>query len=1094
MGTWQLFNNRMISVPDLPAFPTINHAMFLFRSAWLPLSNSLVFAPVETVLLFRIFLMSATGANSVLAQKIYAVLPFLIAFIASYVYTRRFFRSKPVLFMISLFYSINPVTIKVFVDMSTGWLYVYSLLPFLVHLIDKSMQAESTFSRKNLQTVFLFSILFAFAFANGLHLVLFIAPFLVYYLWDIFFKGKGISQRLSKIMRLLLLIVPASLPMFISYYSQIGLMVGYVSAGASNPPPPVYFNFEGYRNPLLSIATLQTAESTGVFGWGQNWIVMVFGLVLPVLVYASIFFVRDERNKLLKSMVIFNVVLSCSVIAYTFLTHMKMLAWVINNYRFLAILSTADLPLMMLAFTYTFLLGYTLSRLGKRNFTRIIVLLMFAFAVVNWPVFTGNMGLNIARSEAKETFPVSMATFPLWFDHTFAKADNLVDNDYRTYFPEHFNDILRLIGNNGTMPYRTYWLPFVNSEIEARLQHTEADPLYMPLGMDRFIEVPLSLFLEALAAAIAGELSINRVGSLLSSLNVKYVVVNLASRSTGPIQVLYEPQVFNVQILGSPDAMVSFLGRQQDLKEIYHTSEFIIYENQEWTPRLYSYSNTLLVNSSDPLTAREKVLLQSALSAVPGLEATQSVVVYSEQLSKENLQAMLASGATTLYFDKNSSAVSSDSDDEIIAFIANFSDKTSLMLNGERYKVYVVPLQNSTVPQITLSDSILQLNRTAGSQGVFESDVLQFPNWVNFGLLPNTTELSESESGPAWGWSLENDVIDGKLVGDVAKTSDGLSFAGDGKVTVTNQSVSFSDGSFALEAWIKMDSTSDEPIFVKGTNPHYSIVVTAGKAVFSLSSTSESGEVTSEHVDSGLSINPGQWYHVVATRDAGKSIRIYVNGVYASARDSVGSVESGDALQIGSGMHGSIAQVRVYNRNLSEDEVLQHYWSANSFTTVEGTYFVLLMKEGFTSDVVNNAFGSDAISQQSTGSGSDYQIQLSTNKPTSLVLSEPYHKDWKAYYQDGSELPHFCAAGYVNGFIVNESGSFTIRVHFAGQEAKDTTTIVWSASWIFLFVGLVATSIEISSIKRLCVKVASRIRKRKSLPSETTSTEPAQTN
>ena len=197
-------------------------------------------------------------------------------------------------------------------------------------------------------------------------------------------------------------------------------------------------------------------------------------------------------------MVIFNVILSCSIIAFTFLTHMKMLVWIINNYRFLAILSTADLPLMMLAFTYSFLLAYTLSHLGKRNFTRVIILLMCAFAVVNWPVFTGNMGLNIARSEAKETFPNSMAAFPSWFDNTFAKADTLVANDYRTYFPENFNDILRLIDNNGTLPYRTYWLPFVNNEIEARLQNTVADPLYMPLGMDRFIEVPLSLFLKAI--------------------------------------------------------------------------------------------------------------------------------------------------------------------------------------------------------------------------------------------------------------------------------------------------------------------------------------------------------------------------------------------------------------------------------------------------------------------------------------------------------------------------------------------------------------------------------------------------------------------
>ena len=1082
MGTWQLFNSRMISVPDLPAFPTENRAVFLFRSAWLPLSNSLVSSPVETILLFRIILIATVNGNNVLAQKIYVILPFLIAFIASYISLRKFFNSRIILFVISLFYSINPVTIKVFVDMSMGWLYVYALLPLLVHLIGNSMQTQSTFSRKNLQIVFLFSILFAFAFANGLHLVLFIAPFLLYFLWRIFFWEQGFRQKLTKILRLVLLIVPATVPMIISHFSNIGLFVGYVAAGASNPPPPVYYNFEGYRNPLLSIITLQTAESTGVFGWGQSWIIIAFGLVLIPLVYASVFFVREERNESLKSMILFNVILSCGVIAFTFLTHLKMLAWVFNNYRFLAILSTADLPLMMLTFAYTFLIAYTLSRLSRRTFARATVVLLVAFAVVSWPVFTGNLGLNIARSEAKETFPTSMATFPSWFDRTFAQADNLVANDYRTYFPDSFNDILRLIGNNSTMPYRTYWLPFVNSEIEARLQNTAADPLYMPLGMDRFIEVPISLFLKSLADSVSGDLPVNRFGSLLATLNTKYVVVNLASRNTGPIQVLYQPGVFNVQILGSPDAMVSFLSKQQDLREVYHTLEFIIYENLEWTPRVYAYPNTLLVNSSDPITADNKALLQNALSAVPDFEVPRSLIVYSEQLSNQNLQTMLEAGAKTVYFNKNDSVISPEGNSQIIVFPANLSDIIPLQLNNERFKFFVVPLQNSLVPQLTLGNAPLQLSETEGSQGVFESNPVSIPNGTNLVLVPKASDLNPVKSDLIWEWTLESSNIDGKLVGNVAKTADGLMFAGDSKLTVANQSVSFGDGNFALEAWIRMNSTSDEPVFVKGTNPHYSIVITAGKAVFSVSSVADSGEIVREHVDSGLNINPGQWYHVVAARDVGKSLRIYVNGVYTSVRDSAGNIKSDDSLQIGSGMHGSIASIRIYNRTLTEGEVLENYLSDNSFTTVGGSYFIVLVKDDASSITVSsNGYGVNEISQQSTGAGSDYQITLSTNKPTTLVLSEPYHRDWKAYFENGTELSHFCAAGYVNGFFINGSGDFRINLHFGGQETKNTITLVWFASWAFLFSCLVLTLIDVKSIRKKLDKVNLYMNKKNSI-------------
>lgn len=1068
LGTWKLFNLRMISVPDLPAFPSLSRALFLFNSAWLPLSNSLVFSPIETVLAFRIGLIFLFGGNNVLAQKIYVLLPFFFAFLSSYVFQRKFFSSKYVLFIVSLFYSINPVTIKVFIDMSIGYLYVYAILPLLVLLIHKTMQLPPTFSKKGVQIAFLFSILFAFAFANGLHAILFVVPFCLYYFLVIFFKEKVLRQKLTKVLSLIFLFIPATLPVLVSNFSVTQLFIDYLVAGSTNPSPPVFYSFEGYRNPLVSIATLQTYESTGAFGWGQSWIMILPGLLLLPLIYASLFIAQRERNKPLKSMITFHVILSCAIISFTYLTHIRALVWLFDNYRFLAIFSTPDLPMMLLTFSYSFLLAYTLSRIDRRSFTRAIAVLMIIFALINWPVFTGHLGLNIARSEERETFPNTFSEIPSWFDQTVAQENVLLETDYRTYFPEHFNEILERIENNETTPFRTYWLPFVNSEIEARLQNTEADPFYMPLAMDRFLEVNIAPFLKAIADSISGDLAVNRVGSLLSPVNVKYVIVNLASRSTGPIQVLYEPAVFNVQILGSPEAIVSFLNVQKDLREVYHSTDYVIYENLAYIPRVYAFPTSLIVNSSEHIADEDKVLIQNTLAAVPEFEVENCFVAYSEQLTSEIVDELSAFGATALYFPQNTSSITSGKGTDLVIFPTGFNNEVSLQMENENFKFVVVPLKSSMVPQLRLGGTVLPLNNIEGRNDVFESENVHISDGTNFVLVPTMTELSPVRSGLVWDWDFNEDEIDGRLEGDVDMSDDGLKFDGNGRLLVDDHSVAFSNDSFTLEAWIKMNSTSDEPIFVKGTGSKYSFIVTAGKARFSVSYPSETGELSTTRIDSGLVIRPNKWYHVVAIREAGQYLRVYVNGVSTTIRELGGNVKSEEPLQIGAGMHGSIASIRVYNRTLTEGEILENYESGSTFTDIGGLYFILMMRvETDSASPLNHGYESNQINQSSWGAGSEYHIELSTNGSTPLILSEPYNKDWTACLEDGTELHHFSAFGYVNGFVLEEAGDFKIRLYFEKQVTKNMLIQLWIASWIFLFIGVAVTIADINVIRKL---------------------------
>nr|ACS83715.1 cell wall/surface repeat protein [uncultured bacterium AOCefta2] len=87
------------------------------------------------------------------------------------------------------------------------------------------------------------------------------------------------------------------------------------------------------------------------------------------------------------------------------------------------------------------------------------------------------------------------------------------------------------------------------------------------------------------------------------------------------------------------------------------------------------------------------------------------------------------------------------------------------------------------------------------------------------------------------------------------------------------------------------------------------------------------------HVQSTTVIQPGVWYHVVGTWEAGVGIRLYVNGkLEADHFTTVGRGPSGQPLQIGNSFvfgprlfKGKIDDVMIFNRLVTSNEVLALY-------------------------------------------------------------------------------------------------------------------------------------------------------------------------
>ena len=84
----------------------------------------------------------------------------------------------------------------------------------------------------------------------------------------------------------------------------------------------------------------------------------------------------------------------------------------------------------------------------------------------------------------------------------------------------------------------------------------------------------------------------------------------------------------------------------------------------------------------------------------------------------------------------------------------------------------------------------------------------------------------------------------------------------------------------------------------------------------------------------------GEWHHVAATYD-GEVGKIYLDGeIIADAPAGGGLAETDDPLHIGDGnderhFNGGVDEVRIYNRALAEEEVLQNFNAKSNSAAVE---------------------------------------------------------------------------------------------------------------------------------------------------------------
>jgi hypothetical protein len=148
----------------------------------------------------------------------------------------------------------------------------------------------------------------------------------------------------------------------------------------------------------------------------------------------------------------------------------------------------------------------------------------------------------------------------------------------------------------------------------------------------------------------------------------------------------------------------------------------------------------------------------------------------------------------------------------------------------------------------------------------------------------------------------------------------------------SNSSLSVSS-SITLSLWINsltlFSSQNFPPFIIKGVNVSYMLF---GNSLTNKIRIRIGDNNADNVVDSISTISVNTWYNIVGTYD-GNDMKIYINGILDNQKNRVGSIPTGsDNVYVGFNpvgealrYNGRIATTQIYNRALSQAEVLQNY-------------------------------------------------------------------------------------------------------------------------------------------------------------------------
>lgn len=1023
----------MLAYSDMSPFPiSIQQANEVIQSAWQPPSGAFWYSSIDLAVAVRIVFMILSFGNVSLAQKMFIMAPYILSFAGLYLVLRRYVKSRLAGFLAAFVYAVNPLTITVFLGGAMGWMYVNAILPFLFLLMLRLSEEKSTLN--TIRDVCLFGILFAVAFSMGAQIVLFVFPFFVFVLFSSLQKRKKMNfiRVFSVIFVAFLVGVILCLPVFLPMGKEL---VNYTAPGqVSALDVEMNYKYENSVDPILSILSLQPTELS-IFGWDINSAMVIISMIIPLLAFSAIL-----TRKKWPGFVIFSLILAAGTIVFIYLGYLGVTVPLFRYFRFLEVLPVSNAPSLLLAFAYALLIGYVLDLwlaergkpkknlllqirgfgarsigLGSRHLQAAACAFIFVVLLgINWPLFTGTMGLHTLRSQDTTEIPPEFYTISNWL------------NEKRVGDPN----------------ARSLWLPYSYNEIEIKIRYIDRQSVTVSRSLNRYVTTDFTMYSVASFQKVFIDGTSKSAGALLGPLSVKYVIVWLGSKQSGLPRFEYERSGV-VGLVGSPVEFQKVLDSQKDFKLVVSSEKFLIYENTRQMPHLSIVKNGNDLRCDAGTSIDDFVYVTDLIGGLP-----------------ENVRPdvpLLLNSSPSEDFSSEIQLVKNDK------------------FNVEETGNYMIFFSSAAVPLVYI-DGIAQ--ESTGYENTYLSQVFLTAGAHNLTTIEKPRsmhplalwwKLDEGSGTTATDYSSNSlhGVISGNFTWENGENRAVPVFQGKGSVKLDKMTEMINE-SYTIVMVAKFDQVGDNPLFsAEKLDPskHVGVAAFGGKALLMMGEGDQELQLKSDTV-----LESDNLYQIAFGRDQQGQVFLAVDGRVEKTGVDISGVTNFEAINFAPGLSGKVYDFRIYTTILSEDD-LEYLNRRTEVLKLKPKAIVLRSPDD--GDGVVEAF-SDLQPETISGAYYKHEAFLNPHGTAFIYLAEPFDSRWIAYYDNGTKLEHFVAYGGMNAFLAEGNDNERITVFFEEQKNRDNLIALWIGSWILVFTLVASTTGPISRLlKKSFIKVSS---------------------
>jgi hypothetical protein len=1018
------FTSSMLAYGDLAPFPqSSGQALQAYFSAWQPISRGSSL-PYSLVLLEEGLLVGLTGGNSLLAQKIYYLIPIPLSFLSMHYFLNRMTTSKASRWIASFAYAVNPVTIGIFIGGAMGMLYVHAIAPPLIARFLNIVRG-----RNLMKNSLLFVFLLVLGASFGSYIVLYLLPFLVFSFGNLLYHRhvRFVAERTGVLVFCLtlfsLLILPTALYQFPIYSRFLpGGVAGTPTSGSNaflaNTVESTYATSTVLQVLKFGSTSLWYLDYTGTLWW------TTLGFVYPALAFSAIVLAKPRWRMHSLGFSSFAI----GVISFLWATQIGVGLAVFRDIPALYVFSNPGGPSLFLVFAYAPLICISLDRLfsrkpenalnslssfptasaEKRTFrpfpakvALVSILIVLSIFSYGWPFFTGEMGFTSAGrplgvSEVQPVFPEAAQ----WFATHDSNSD-----------------------------YRTLWLP-LDYQTQLSLRWLDQNTLTLPLGIGQYIDVPISGEIGWIFASIClGKTT--HLGEILSELAVKYVVVNLVSSNGGKCQSTGFLGYSTPFISGSPKDFITFLDKQQDLQLIGGTSDFLIFKNTSFAGAVKASNSVIYVlptngNSSSKGITFSDLESFDTLVSLPGFDARKQSIVFGYMLGEHERAPLYDVSSIVVvpggYELQNEDPSLQGKNAFLTLPLVQFS------LDLERYTHFAnMSHWNPSSGSWSVSGNWLFQNSSYTDRAVIMSGN---STWSNYSI--ETTMMFPQPISVGQGAAI------------ILREKGSLSYY---EVWVHDQQVEMRVRGEGVDYQLATNMTTtpiiarswhDLRVVADGNN--FQIYLDGERVLSAVDSTYATGGVglstyQSSAFFSSFKVAAPQLF-LLAPIDDNYTFMIQassINTIALSSSQTIALTRIGSTEWYGSSpvflQKGTHLVNLTYMGSITENHIVSYASSGGA--TLE--------------EILHNSVGSSTryIKVDDT----NYRANVGGVKPGVLFLSEPYDASWRAF-SGPHELLHFKSAFGLNAYYLGSSDGSEVSVTYAQQPLKDFSLEISAVSWL----------------------------------------------